>query len=148
MSSGDGVAGFSWALRVAGLAAVVVAAVSVPVQGVYLARVARTQLSAPHEHDIRTLFMAAARHIPEGAPFAVTSVARTRNVVYLLRRRNVVRVDLNGPTAAVRARLQNAGVRFVIVLFRNRPPAFSARDATWYRVLVGLRAGQVVEVTG
>jgi hypothetical protein len=148
MSSGDGAAGFSWALRVAGLAAVVVAALAVPVQGVYLARVARTQLSAPHEHYIRTLFMAAARHIPEGAPYAVTSVARTRNVAYLLRHRNLVVVNLNGPTAAVRARLQNAGVRFVIVLFRNRPRAFSDPSATWYRVLVGLRAGQVVEVTG
>ena len=148
MSSGEGAAGFSWALRVAGLAAVVVAAVAVPVQAVYVARVARTQLSAPHEHDIRTLFMAAARYIPEGAPYAVTSAARTPNAVYLLRHRNVVGVNLNGPTAAVRARLQNAGVRFVIVLVQNRPPAFSAKDATWYRVLVDLRAGQVVEVTG
>jgi hypothetical protein len=143
-----GAAGSCSALRVAGLAAVAVAVVAVPVQAVYLAHVARTQLSERHEHNIRTLLVAAAGRLPDGATYAVTSAGRWPNAVYLLRHQELVRLALSGPTAAVQARLRTAGVRFVIVLYRDRPRAFSEPTATWYRVLVALRAGQLVEVTG
>jgi hypothetical protein len=127
---------------------VTLAGVGVPAQAAFLARTADTHLTAPHEHHIRTLLIAAARRVPAGARYAVTSAARESNAVYFVRQAAIVDVDFTGPASAVRSRLANRRVRFVVVFYRNRPPAFTSRSPTWYRVLVSLRAGQLVEVTG
>jgi hypothetical protein len=142
--SGAGRSGHCRAKRIAGLAAVALLLAAVPLQVAFLAPVAHRQLMARHEHRIRELFVAAADRIPHGARYAVTSAARTPNAVYFLG--PAVNLEFAGPAAVVRRRLETHRVRYVIVLNRSRPAAFTAGNASWYRVILSLRAGDVVEL--
>jgi hypothetical protein len=145
-TSGEGPAAHSKVVRLAALGAVVVAIAGVPAQAAFVARTAATQLTAPHEHRIRALLVAAAKRIPDGARYAVTSAARTPNAVYFIRQAKVVPLRLKGPPTAVRARLAEHRVRFVIVLYRNHAPAFASPASTWYHVLLKREAGELVEI--
>jgi hypothetical protein len=146
-NSSEGTLGHPRAAGAAGLVAVLLLVAGLPVQAAFTARTADTALTARHEHDIRDLMLAAADHIPDGARYAVTSEARTPNAVYTIRRATVAQVDLIGAAPAVYERLEQAGVGFVIVLYRNRPPAFAPPDPRWYRLLASVTAGQVVQLT-
>jgi hypothetical protein len=130
----------------AGLMAVLLLLVGVPVQAAFTARSAHTALTARHAHAIRDLLVAAGDRIPDGARYAVTSFERAPNAVYMLPMATAVDVDLAGPAAVVHERLRHTGVGFVIVLYRDRPQAFAPPDPRWYRVVTSLRAGQVLQL--
>jgi hypothetical protein len=142
--SGSGRSGYRRMTRIAGLTAVVVAVAAVPAQIAFLAPVAHTQLTAGHKHRIRELLVAARDRIPHGARYAVTSAAREPNAVYFLG--PAVNVRFTGSPEIVRRRLETHRIRYVIILRHSRPPAFTSGDATWYRVILDLAAGEVVEV--
>jgi hypothetical protein len=144
--TGEARSGRSRAVRVAGLAAVALLAAGVAIQAGFVARHARTELTAPREHGIRELLEVAARRVPRGDRYAITSLARTPNAVYFLGYRPVEGVGLRGPPAAVHDRLTRAGVRYVIVLDRDRPRAFRSRHGSWYRILATTPAGQLLEL--
>ena len=144
--TGEGTEGRSRAVRVAGLAAVVLLAAGVAIQAGFVVRHAHTELTAPREHAIRGLLEVAADRVPEGDRYAITSLARTPNAVYFLGYRPVDGVGLRGSPAAVHDRLTKARVRYVIVLDRDRPRAFRSRHGSWYRILATTPAGQLLEV--
>jgi hypothetical protein len=139
-------AGRSQAVRGMGLAAVALALVGVPLEAAYLVGHARTELTAPHVHSIRDLLAPAADAIPPDGSWVITSAARTPNALYFLQRPPVEHVPLAGRPAAVHARLVQAGVDYVIVLYRNRPTAFRTRHDEWYRVVLARRGGVVLLV--
>ncbi len=144
--TGEGTEGRSRAVRVAGLAAVVLLAAGVAIQAGFVVRHAHTELTAPREHAIRELLEVAADRVPEGDRYAITSLARTPNAVYFLGYRPVDGIGLRGSPAAVHDRLTKARVRYVIVLDRDRPRAFRSRHGSWYRVVATTPAGQLLEV--
>jgi hypothetical protein len=142
--SGSGRSGNRRATRIAGLAALVLAVAAVPVQLAFLGPVVRTHLTARHEHNIRRLLIAAADRIPDGARYAITSAAREPNAVYFLG--PAVDVRFTGSPEIVRRRLEIHRIRYVIILRQSRPRALASGDASWYRLIVRRRAGEVVEV--
>jgi hypothetical protein len=144
--TGEGTEGRSRAVRVAGLAAVVLLAAGVAIQAGFVVRHAHTELTAPREHAIRELLEVAADRVPDGDRYAITSLARTPNAVYFLGYRPVDGIGLRGSPAAVHDRLTKARVRYVIVLDRDRPRAFRSRHGSWYRVVAKTPAGQLLEV--
>jgi hypothetical protein len=144
--SGETWAGRSRAVRFAGLAAVVLLGAGVAIQAGFVARHAHTELTAPREHGIRELLEVAARRVPRGDRYAITSLARTPNAIYFLGYRPVEGVGLRGTPAAVHDRLTRARVRYVIVLDRNRPRAFRSRHRRWYRILATTPSGQLLEL--
>jgi hypothetical protein len=144
--TGEAGSGRSRAVRVAGLAAVALLAAGVAIQAGFVARHAHTELTAPRAHGIRELLEVAARRVPRGDRYAITSLARTPNAVYFLGYRPVEGVGLRGAPAAVHDRLMRARVRYVIVLDRDRPRAFRSRHGSWYRILATTPAGQLLEL--
>jgi hypothetical protein len=139
-------AGHSQAVRGMGLAAVVLALAGVPLEAAYLVGHMRTELTAPHEHRIRGLLEPAADAIPPDGTWVITSAARTPNALYLIQRPPVGHVPLAGSPAAVHARLVQAGVDYVIVLYRNHVKAFRTRHDGWYRVVLARPGGVVLQV--
>jgi hypothetical protein len=128
--TGEGTAGRSRAVRVAGLAAVVVLVAGTAIQAGFVVRHAHTELTAPREHGIRELLEVAAERVPRGERYAITSLARTPNAVYFLGYRPVDGVGLRGSPAAVHDRLTRARVRYIIGLDRDRPRAFRSRHGS------------------
>jgi hypothetical protein len=144
--TGQGRAGRSRAVRVAGLAAVILVAAGVAIQAAFVVRHAHEELTAHHKHYIRDLLAPAADAIPPDGRWVITSAARTPNALYFLQRPPVQHVPLAGTAAAVHTSLVQAGVDYVIVLYRNRPMAFRAPHDDWYRVVLARRAGVVLQV--
>jgi hypothetical protein len=144
--TGEATGGRSRAVRVAGLAAVVLLAAGVAIQAGFVVRHAHTELTAPREHGIRELLEVAARRMPHGDRYVITSLARTPNAVYFLSYRPVDGVGLRGSPAEVHDRLVRARIRYVIVLDRDRPRAFRSRHGSWYRILATTPAGQLLEL--
>jgi hypothetical protein len=129
-----------------GLAAVALALAGVPVNAVYLARHAHTEITAPHGHHIRDLLVAAARAMPPDGRWVITSAARTPNALYLVGRPPVADVAVRGSAAKVHARLLQARVGYVIVVSQRRLKAFRTRHDEWYTVVLTRPAGQLLRV--
>jgi hypothetical protein len=111
------------------------------VQAGFMVREAHRQLTTPVTHPLRDFLQNAARLIPAGAGYAVTSPVRSDNARYFLYpRRQVV-------TGFDRASLERSGVRYVIVTDDARPATLRGLQP-WYRVLLATPDARLLEVTG